>query len=66
MLTGVQKQIRFIEIVSGNPVVWTGMKGASAKGRRKSNQILKRVHHDNRVGSLFCHPELVSGSRFWF
>jgi hypothetical protein len=27
--------------------------------------MLKRVH-DNRVGSLFCHPELVSGSRFWF
>jgi hypothetical protein len=33
------------------------MKGASAKGRRKSNQMLKRVQHDNRVGSLFCHPE---------
>jgi len=49
-----------------NPVLWTGMKGASAKGRIESNQMLKRVQHDNRVGSLFCHPELVSGSRFWF
>ena len=25
--------------------------------------MLKRVQHDNRVGCLFCHPELVSGSR---
>ena len=26
---------------------------------------LKRVQHDNRVRvSFFCHPELVSGSRF--
>jgi hypothetical protein len=56
----------FIKIAPENPVLWTGMKGASAKGRRKSNQMLKRVQHDNRVGSLFCHPELVSGSRFWF
>jgi hypothetical protein len=54
----------FIKSAPENPVLWTGMKGASAKGRRKSNQMLKRVQHDNRVGSLFCHPELVSGSRF--
>jgi len=27
--------------------------------------MLKRVQHDNRVRvSFFCHPELVSGSRF--
>jgi hypothetical protein len=44
-------------MASENPVLWTGMKGASAKGRRRSNQMLKRVQHDNRVGSLFCHPE---------
>ena len=28
--------------------------------------MLKRVQHDNRVGRLFCHPELVSGSHFWW
>ncbi len=66
MLTGVQKQIRFIEIACGNPVLWTGLKGTPAKDRRKSNQMLERVQHDNRVGSFFCHPELVSGSRFCF
>jgi hypothetical protein len=69
----------FIKIESENPVLWTGMKSASAEGRKKSNQMLKRVQHDNRVGSLFCHPgpcpELDSGlfrdldlrsREFWF
>ena len=30
------------------------------------NQMLKQVQHDSIVQfSSFCHPELVSGSRFW-
>jgi hypothetical protein len=33
----------------------------------KTNQMLKQVQHDMQVWfSPFCHPELVSGSRFWF
>ena len=41
------------------------MKGVSAKSRKNLNQMLKQVQHDNRVRvSFFCHPELVSGSRF--
>jgi len=39
----------FIKIVPENPVLWTGMKGASAKGKKKVNQMLKRVQHDNWV-----------------
>jgi len=33
------------------------MKGESAKGRKKFNQMLKRVQHDSGLGSRFCHPE---------
>ena len=33
----------FIMIAPENPFLWTGMKGASAKGRKKSNQMLKRA-----------------------
>jgi hypothetical protein len=41
------------------------MEGVSAKSRKNLNQMLKQVQHDNRVRvSFFCHPELVSGSRF--
>jgi len=44
-----------------------GMKGASAEGRRKANQMLKRVQHDITVRFWsFFHPEpgpeLDSGS----
>jgi hypothetical protein len=54
----------FIKSGPENPVLWTGMKGVSAKSRKNLNQMLKRVQHDNRVRvSFFCHPELVSGSR---
>jgi hypothetical protein len=43
-----------------NPVLWTGMKGVSAKGRKKPNQMLKRVQHDKRVCfSVFVIPNLV-------
>ena len=57
--------LEFIKIAPENPVLWTGMKGVSAKSRKNLNQLLKRVQHDNRVRvSFFCHPELVSGSRF--
>jgi hypothetical protein len=55
----------FIKIAPENPVLWTGMKGVFAKSRKNLNQMLKQVQHDNRVRiSFFCHPELVSGSRF--
>ena len=33
----------FIKIAPENPVLWTGIKGASAKGKKKVNQMLKRV-----------------------
>jgi hypothetical protein len=57
--------LKFIKIAPENPVLWTGMKGVSAKSRKNLNQMLKQVQHDNRVRvSFFCHPELVSGSRF--
>jgi len=56
---------KFIKIAPENPVLWMGMKGVSAKSRKNLNRMLKQVQHDNRVRvSLFCHPELVSGSRF--
>ena len=36
------------------------MKGVSAKGRKKPNQMLKRVQHDKRVCfSVFVIPNLV-------
>jgi len=43
-----------------------GLKGASAESK-KANQMLKQVQmHDMTVRVYsFCHPELVSGSRFW-
>ena len=59
------EKLEFIKIGPENTVLWTGMKGVSAKSRKSLNQMLKRVQHDNRVRvSFFCHPELVSGSRF--
>jgi hypothetical protein len=55
----------FIKFASENPVLWTEMIGASAEGRKKTNQMLKEVQHDMAVRFWsFCHPELVSGSRF--
>ena len=33
----------FIKIAPENPVLWTGMKGVSAKGRKNLNQMLKRA-----------------------
>jgi len=36
-------QTYFIKIAPENPVLWTGMKGASAKGKKKVNQRLKRA-----------------------
>jgi hypothetical protein len=41
--------IPFIKTAPENPVLWTGMKGASAKGRKNLNQMLKQVQHDNWV-----------------
>jgi hypothetical protein len=33
----------FIKVTPENPVLWTGMKGVSAKGRKNLNQMLKRA-----------------------
>jgi hypothetical protein len=45
---------------SENPVLWTGMKEASAKGRKDLNQMLKQVQHDNGVWFLcFVIPNQV-------
>jgi len=41
------------------------MKGASAEGRKQTNQMLKQVHDMTVWFWSFCHPELVSGSLFW-
>jgi hypothetical protein len=52
------------------------MKDASAKSRKKANQMLKQVQkHDMAIRFWsFCHPEpgpelnsgsTISGSRFW-
>jgi hypothetical protein len=43
-----------------NPVLWTGMKGGSAEGRKNLNQVLKQVQHDNGVWlSSFVIPNQV-------
>src|SRR4030066_1803767 len=55
------KMSKFIKITPENPVLWTGMKGVSAKGRKKLNQMLKRVQHDNRVGSRFLSSRTCFG-----
>jgi hypothetical protein len=70
----LRKQSPCIKNASENPVLWTGMKGVSAEGRKKADQMLKQVQHDIAVRFWsFCHPEpypelvswVVSGSRFW-
>jgi hypothetical protein len=59
-------KLLIIKTAPENPVLWTGMKGASAESRKKVNQMLKQVQHDMTVRFCpFCHPELVSGSQFW-
>jgi len=65
----------FIKTTPENPVLWTGMKGVSAKVRKNHSEMLKQVQHDKIVWfSPFCHPEpgpelnsgsTISGSRFW-
>jgi len=43
------------------------MKGVSAKGRKKSNQMLKRVQHDESVWfSVFVIPNLFRDLGFGF
>jgi hypothetical protein len=37
------KLFAFIKTTPENPVLWTGMKGASAESRKKTNQMLKQV-----------------------
>jgi hypothetical protein len=59
--------ITVIKITPENPVLWTGMKGVSAKGRKKSNQMLKRVQNDKRVWfSVFVIPNLFRDLGFGF
>jgi hypothetical protein len=58
--------LKFIKITPENPVLWTGMKGVSAEGRKKLNLVLKRLH-DNRVWfSFFVIPNLFRDLGFWF
>jgi hypothetical protein len=65
-LSSIGQVLVIIKTASENPVLWTGMKGASAESRKKVNQMLKQVQHDMTVRFCsFCHPELGSGSRFW-
>jgi hypothetical protein len=62
----------FINTASENPVLCLPA-GRQGRGRKvhllkaeKINQMLKQVQHDMTVRFWsFCHPELVSGSRFW-
>jgi len=43
------------------------MKGVSAKGRKKLNQMLKRGQHGNMVWlSFFVIPNLFRDLGFWF
>jgi len=59
--------LKFIKTASENPVLWTGMKDASAKGRKDFNQMLKQVQHDNGVWiSCFVIPNLFRDLGFWF
>jgi hypothetical protein len=56
-----------VKNIPENPVLWTGVKGVSAEGRKNINQMLKRVQHDNRVWVSFCViPNLFRDLGFWF
>jgi len=46
----------FIKTAPENPVLWLGMKGASAESRKKVNQMLKQVHDKMVWVSLFVIP----------
>jgi hypothetical protein len=51
--------LEFIKTAPENPVLWAGMKGVSAEGRKKLSEMLKRVQHDNSVWfSFFVIPNL--------
>jgi hypothetical protein len=63
----------FIKSASENPVLWTGMKDASAEGRKKRpdaetilSQAQHKVHDEMVWFWSYCHPEpgpeLDSGS----
>jgi hypothetical protein len=59
--------MNLLRIAPENPVLWTGMKGVSAEGRKNINQMLKRVQHDNRVWvSFFVIPNLFRDLGFCF
>jgi len=49
----------FTKTASENPILWTGMNDASAKGRKGLGQMLKQVQHDGGVSlSCFVIPNL--------
>jgi hypothetical protein len=57
----------FIRVTPENPVLWMGMKGVSAEGRKNLNPMLNRVQHDNRVWlSFFVIPNLFRDLGFGF
>jgi len=59
--------IPFIKTTPENPVLWTGMKGVSAKGRKNLSEMLKQVQHDNWVWlSPFVIPNLFRDLGFGF
>jgi len=56
----------FIKTAPENPVLWLGMKGASAESRKKVNQMLKQVHDKMVWVSLFVIPNLFRDPGFGF
>jgi len=58
---------RFIKTTPENPVLWAGMKGVSAKGRKNLSEMLKQVQHDNWVRLSSCViPNLFRDLGFGF
>ena len=57
----------FIKTTPENPVLWAGMKGVSAKGRKNLSEMLKQVQHDNWVRLSSCViPNLFRDLGFGF
>jgi hypothetical protein len=58
---------KFIKTTPENPVLWAGMKGVSAKGRKNLSEMLKQVQHDNWVRLSSCViPNLFRDLGFGF
>jgi hypothetical protein len=56
----------FIKIAPENPVLWTGMKGVSAKSRKNLNQMLKRSMTTGLGSPFFVIPNLFRDLGSWF